>query len=219
MPVTLEQKEQGIATLAKMIALLGLRAEVRDASHDDMTVLSVHTDTPGRLIGRKGQYLESLELVLNRIVKKKAEDYPGITIDIDGYQKRSGSPHEAREHESREREPRNRGPERSPRGRGPSMDRDEGLSPEVERMALDAAKEVRLWGEPKAIGPFPAAVQRAIHAVLRSVPEVQAESGSDEGNNMKKVIIRLVTPGKPGAAAGAAGQDTIANGGAGEAKP
>src|SRR5450756_2206609 len=105
MPVTPEQKEQAIAALAKMISLLGLRAEVRDASHDDLTVLSVHTETPGRLIGRKGQYLESLELLLNRIVKKKAEDFPGIAIDIDGYQKRSGSPHEARERESREHEP------------------------------------------------------------------------------------------------------------------
>ena len=244
MPVTQEQKEQAIATLAKMISLLGLRAEVRDASHDDLTVLSVQTDTPGRLIGRKGQYLESLELVLNRIIKKRAEDFPGIAIDIDGYQRGAGAAREPREHDGRERDGRDRGPrdrdrgprergprdgaprERGPRERGPrdysprerapqassgpgtaapapAADRDEAIAPELERMALDAAKEVRLWGAPKTLGPFAPGVRRAIHVVLRGVPQVEAESGPDEGSNMKKVIIRLATPGKPdGAGAG-----------------
>jgi len=234
MPVTQEQKERAIATLAKMISLLGLRAEVQDASHDDLTVLSVQTDTPGRLIGRKGQYLESLELVLNRIIKKKAEDFPGIVIDIDGYQRGAGAEREPREREarergSRERGPRERGPrergprergprdseprERGPRARGPrdggpgesaaAGDREETIAPELERMVLDAAKEVRLWGETKTLGPFAPGVRRAIHAVLRGVPQVEAESGPEQGENMKKVIIRLATPGKPDGAGGA----------------
>jgi spoIIIJ-associated protein len=166
-----------------MIALLGQSAQVRETATDNGWVLSVQTEKPGRLIGRKGQYLESLELVLNRIVHRATGEYADVIIDIDGYQR----------------------PERAPRA-ARQKGGDEPVPAELERLALDAAKEVRLWGEPKTLGPLTAHERRAIHAVLRKVPEVESVSGPDEGGNRKKVTIR------PRPAAGAAARPPAATG-------
>lgn len=178
MTLTPEQRSAAAATLVKLITLLGQQAEVRESPAADGLVLRVKTEKPGRLIGRKGLYLESLELVLNRIVQKATGEFAGVSIDIDGYQRR--------EHGS------------CPL---PSGD-DEAVSPELERLALDAARDVRRSGEPRTLGPLTGRERRGIHTVLRQAPEVESESGPDEGDNRKKVTIRLrAAAGTAGAAA------------------
>ncbi len=57
-------------TLEKMLELLGVQAEVSLPENADDNRLFLKVDDAGRLIGKKGQTLEALELVLNRILKK-----------------------------------------------------------------------------------------------------------------------------------------------------
>jgi predicted RNA-binding protein YlqC (UPF0109 family) len=253
MGLSQEKRVQAVETLGRMLELLGIQAEITDASHDDVAVLNVKTDHPGRLIGRKGVYLQSLELLLNRMVQKRGEDFTPIHIDVDGGKNDSRDP-EARERSERiraeraqgggrgPRPPREQGPgeegevrdegrgerrndrgergdrfERGGRGdrpergdrfdRGPRPPRESGSAPaagpSLDRVVRDAAKEVRLWGEPKTLGPFTSGERREIHAILKDVAGVFEESGPDLGDNRKTITIR---PGeRPSTAAGAEG--------------
>ena len=61
----------------------------------------------------------------------------------------------------------------------------------MSRMALDTAKEVKRWGDPKTIGPFNAGERRAIHLAIKDITGIVAESGPDLGGNRKKVTIQV----------------------------
>ena len=89
MEITKEQKQEAILDLAKMIELLGLSAEITETAGENGFEVSLKTSEPGRLIGRKGYYLESLELLLNRILRKKFQQVPWVAIDVDGYERKS----------------------------------------------------------------------------------------------------------------------------------
>ena len=235
MGLSTEKRQQAVETLGKMLEMLGIQGEITDASHDDVAVLNVKTDNPGRLIGRKGVYLQSLELLLNRMVQKRGEDFTPIHIDVDGGKNDSRDP-EARERSERIRAERARG-ERAPRPprdeepgreaggerredrRGPPPDRFErgprrersfeggapAATPDLAKIVKDAAKEVRLWGEPKTLGPFNSFERREIHTILAEIPGVFEESGADLGDNRKTITIKPGEKPAAGAHAGAEG--------------
>ncbi len=265
MLLSAEKRQEAVAALQKMISLLGLRAEIRDSSRGDTNVLSIQTEKPGRLIGRKGIYLSSMELLVNRIVQKssRSEDFDPIKIDIDGYARGgkdrpedgvdegaaaapvsaegvppavSERPAEERPAEDRrtdDRRPedrrggrseggrgrfegrgdRGRGRDRGPggperfesrgegrgrfEGRGERREsRDEGGDSrgamDVEKLAMDAAKEVKLWGQPKTLGPFASPQRKAIHEALKNIGGVEAVSGPDQGGNHKTMTIHII---------------------------
>ncbi|MBR4125618.1 MAG: KH domain-containing protein, partial [Victivallales bacterium] len=72
-----ERKELAKKNLDKMTEMLGYGATstVLPGEHDNFK-LSLASEDAGRIIGRKGQALEALELLLNRILKKNDEDTP-----------------------------------------------------------------------------------------------------------------------------------------------
>ena len=180
MALTKEQSELAVSTLQKMADLLGLPATAEDISSGDDAVLTLRTPEAGRLIGRKGQFLESLELLLNRLIHKAPNDFAYVVLDVDGY-RHDGNRHGDGRHG------------------GPGAERRE-ASPELERQALDMAKEVRRWGQAKTLGPLTPGQRRGVHMILRSVPGVETESGPDEGNGMKLLTIKSA-PGKTGSPA------------------
>jgi len=161
MEVTSDQKEHGMSSLSRMVELLGFAVEINEVEDEHGITLSLKTDEPGRLIGRKGHYLQSMELLLNRILRKKYGKFPWVALDVDGYQRQS-----------------------RPRRREASVDVER-----LERMATDAATEVKRWGQEKNIGPLNARERRVIHMTLRGDAEVVTESGQEEGQGMKRVII------------------------------
>ena len=167
MPLTNEQKEESSQRLAKMIELLGFAADISETEGERGFALNLKTADPGRLIGRKGHYLQSLELLLNRMLRKAHKQFPWVELDIDGYQRKTRR--------------------RSGTSASPEAER-------LHRMAVDTAKEVKRWGQPKKLGPFEARERRVIHMVLREDSEVESESAEDEGGGMKKVVIRLAAP-------------------------
>ena len=72
-------------TLGTMLDYLGLNAELKAEVNENNLALKIKSTEPGRIIGRKGQTLESLQLLLNRMMFKMDENTPHITLVIDGY--------------------------------------------------------------------------------------------------------------------------------------
>ena len=168
-------------TLGTMLDYLGLNAELKAEVTENNLALKIKSTEPGRIIGRKGQTLDSLQLLLNRIMFKGEEDCPRISIDIDGYA----------ENGSKSERPRRERGERAERGeRRQRRERRGGASEEqLIEQAKDAAKEVKKWGEPVTLPKMNAHDRRIIHITLENDPEIITESEGE--GNLKKVVVSL----------------------------
>jgi spoIIIJ-associated protein len=168
-------------TLGTMLDYLGLNAELKAEVNENNLALKIKSTEPGRIIGRKGQTLDSLQLLLNRIMFKGEEDCPRISIDIDGYA----------ENGSKSERPRRERGERAERGeRRQRRERRSGASEEqLIEQAKDAAKEVKKWGEPVTLPKMNAHDRRIIHITLESDPELMTASEGEGA--LKKVVVSL----------------------------
>ncbi len=177
-----EYKDQIIRMLATMFDYLALSGEFKVEEKGTKIGVRISSEDAGRVIGRKGQTLDSLQLLVNRMLFKSDENAPLVTLDIDGYA--DGD---------RERRSSRRGNgsgegeyTRRPR-RGESAPRSN--IAQLELQAQDAAKEVKRWGEPVKLPEMNAHDRRIIHITLKDDPEVVTESIGDGA--MKKVMISL----------------------------
>ena len=204
LPVTPEMLDDARNKLAMMLDYLGLDAEVRSESGNNKINLIVSSSDAGRIIGRKGQSLENLQFLLNRMMQKNDVNYPKVYIDIDGYSsgtKRAandrGDRLERGEKNDRRNNRRDRGEGRGDRrnndrkgGRrergGDGFDMHE---EELRMLALDSAKEVRRWGDPKTLRPMNAHDRRIIHVTLEKEADITTDSVGEEPN--KSVVISL----------------------------
>ena len=167
-----ERKDLAKKTLDEMTALLelGATSTIMPGEHDNFK-LSIASEDAGRIIGRKGQSLEALELLLNRILKKNDEDAPWVPVEVDGYSTgHTGAPPE----------------------RHGILDDD--TIRMLESMAKDTAKEVKHWQKPKRLGPYLPAERRVIHTALKSDAAVTTESipAPEAGARMKYIEVKLV---------------------------
>lgn len=160
-----EQQEKALKTLGTMLDYLGLEASIKPEPKGTKLMLNVSSDEAGRIIGRKGAALESLQLLINRMMQKGDQDFPQIIIDVDGYS----------------RKPSDRG------GRRRGGDR--ATKEQLTQQALDAAKEVKRWGEPISLPPMNAHDRRLIHITLREDQEIETESHGE--GRLKKVVIKI----------------------------
>jgi spoIIIJ-associated protein len=186
-----ETLERAPKTLGTMLDYLGLDASVKSEERNGNVSLTVFSEDAGRIIGRKGLALQSLQLLLNRIIAKGNRDCPRIFIDVDGYKKperrprrddkRNDAPRDDRRDDRRE----DRGGERR---RESAPDNEEQLT----KKAIDAAKEVKRWGESVTIPPMNAHDRRIIHLTLDEDSEISTESVS-QGNDerLKSIIVSL----------------------------
>ena len=173
-------------TLGTMLDYLGLNAELKAEVTENNLALKIKSTEPGRIIGRKGQTLDSLQLLLNRIMFKGEEDCPRISIDIDGYSENgSKSERPRRERNDRERSERR---QRRERRSGASEE-------QLIEQAKDAAKEVKKWGEPVTLPKMNAHDRRIIHITLENDPEVITESEGE--GSLKKVVVALRKEAEP----------------------
>jgi spoIIIJ-associated protein len=74
--------------LQKMLDTLGIQTKVEPYTMDGAPLLHIATADPGRLIGRGGQTLNSLQFLLNRIVQRHNPDAPRIIVDCERYRER-----------------------------------------------------------------------------------------------------------------------------------
>ncbi len=110
-PISQEMLDKASKTLATMLDYLGLEASVKVEGRNTKINLLVSSDDAGRIIGRKGQSLESLQLLVNRMAQKADPDFPKVYIDIDGYSSKRGD-----DRGSRRRGPRRDGERGDDRG-------------------------------------------------------------------------------------------------------
>lgn len=181
------QKAKVIKTLNTMFDYLGLTATLRVEDKGAKIAVKLTSDDAGRIIGRKGQTLESLQLILNRIMFKEDENCPHVMLDIDGYARGERAERfDAEGEESGERRPPR---ERRERYGGRREESSHATAEQLEQQALDAAKEVKRWGEPMMLPAMNARDRRIIHVTLQNDPEI--ETASEGEGAFKKVVISL----------------------------
>ena len=67
---------------------MGLKTEVEGFFKEGNLYLEIKGDQGGILIGKYGRTLESLQMLINRMVNKKMKNSMRVVIDIDDYRKR-----------------------------------------------------------------------------------------------------------------------------------
>lgn len=180
-----QQKEQLIRTLATMFDYLGLNGTFRVEMRDERISVKIASEDAGRVIGRKGQTLESLQLLANRIMFKTDNEFPHVMLDIDGYA--NGDREPRAEGEEGSPRPQRDSRRRSKRGDGDNFSRSS--REQLEQQAKDAAKEVKRWGEPVKLPEMNAHDRRIIHLTLQDDPEITTESEGE--GSVKKVVVSL----------------------------
>ena len=189
----LEVKQEMLDETAKrlgvMLDFLCLDATVRSEKRNSRIHLVVTSSDAGRIIGRKGQSLESLQLLLNRMMQKDDVNYPKINIDIDGYPAKDGGESKPRRAAKGDREDRPQRKDRKDRRGGRSFDGDGGKEETLRLRALDTAKEVRRWGESVTLPPMNSHDRRIIHITLENEPDLATESIGEGA--MKSVVVSL----------------------------
>jgi len=190
-----ETMERASKTLGTMLDYLGIEASVKATVGESAITLTVFSEDAGRIIGRKGASLQSLQLLLNRVISKGDRESPRIMIDVDGYQRPGrGAPRGDRPSRGGDRSDGGR----PPRGGGRQGGGERGpMTPDKEEQlkvrALDAAKEVKRWGDPVTLPPMNGAERRIVHLAIEEDGEVTTESlePEREGGRLKSVRVVL----------------------------
>jgi spoIIIJ-associated protein len=186
-----EKISKAITTLATMLDYLGLNAELKAEEKNGRIIVKASSDDAGRIIGRKGQTLESLQFLINRMMFKMDYEFPKIYIDVDGYSK-DGRGERSNESERRRDESPYRPREKFSRHEDDSSSHrnDEGRDAILAQQALDAAKEVKRWGEPVSLPPMNSHERRIIHTTLDGDKAITTESHETDNPSLKKVVIK-----------------------------
>lgn len=159
-----------------IIDKLGIPADITVQEKKGKLSLDIKTPEPGRLIGRKGRSLWYLEYLLNRLVGHEFEDAPSVVIDVDGYRQSDGEEPAENQEQS---------PAEETKGRPAKKNK-------LQQFAVDAAKEVKRWGEPKTIGPYDPDDCQAVVDILEKEDGIVIESQEDSAGDKprKKITIR-----------------------------
>ncbi|MCK5099718.1 MAG: KH domain-containing protein, partial [Desulfobacteraceae bacterium] len=83
--VTQESIDLGTEAIQKMINLITDDAKVSFEADRDRLLLKVSGGNSGILIGRKGQTLEAMQFLADKIVNRKSDARVRVKVDIEGY--------------------------------------------------------------------------------------------------------------------------------------
>ena len=83
--VSEEAMELGRKTLQKMVNLMTEDAKVVAESDQDRLLLKVEGGNTGVLIGRRGQTLEAMQFLTDKIINRFSESRVRLKVDIEGY--------------------------------------------------------------------------------------------------------------------------------------
>jgi len=185
-----ERIKKASTTMATMLDYLGLEADVKGEERNGRIVLLTSSSDAGRIIGKKGQSLQSLELLLNRMATKNDIECPWISIDIDGYSKGNNGRDFKGDPKRRGKPPVARREDRSSAER-PNNKSSEN-SENIQLQTLDASKEVKRWGESITLPPMNSHDRRIVHMTLKDDTEIKTESIPVNGSDrLKTVVISL----------------------------
>ena len=87
-PLSRETGENACQILSETLRLMGVEAPVSLDVHGPEAVINLEDTVDGLLIGRKGQTLDALEYLLNRMVARGEEEEAHLILDAEGYRER-----------------------------------------------------------------------------------------------------------------------------------
>ena len=87
-PVSKETGENACQILLETLRLMGMEAPVSLNVQGTEAVINLEDTVDGLLIGRKGQTLDALEYLLNRMVAREEEEEAHLILDAEGYRER-----------------------------------------------------------------------------------------------------------------------------------
>ncbi len=83
-----ELVERASRLLQEILTQMGMQTDVSSTVHDSEVVLNFEDVTDGLLIGRKGQTLDALEYLVNRIIARNDDNETHLLLDAAGYRDR-----------------------------------------------------------------------------------------------------------------------------------
>jgi spoIIIJ-associated protein len=83
--VTEESINLGTEALQKMADLITDDASISHKTKDDRLTLSIEGGNAGILIGRKGQTLDAMQFLTDKIINRKSDARVRVRVDIEGY--------------------------------------------------------------------------------------------------------------------------------------
>jgi spoIIIJ-associated protein len=73
-------------TLETLLGLLGFFCEIEETRNEAGAVLlQVHTAEKDRLLGRRGEVLDDIQSLLNRMLQAKSKGAPKVQVDVEHY--------------------------------------------------------------------------------------------------------------------------------------
>ena len=87
-PVSRETGEKACRALTETLRLMGMEVPVSLNVQGAEAVINIEDTVGGLLIGRKGQTLDALEYLLNRMVARGDEEEAHLVLDAEGYRER-----------------------------------------------------------------------------------------------------------------------------------
>ena len=83
--VTQESVDLGIEALQKMVDLITDDATIEAVTDQDRLTLQITGGNAGILIGRKGQTLDAMQFLVDKIINRQSEARVRVKVDIEGY--------------------------------------------------------------------------------------------------------------------------------------
>lgn len=80
--------EDARAVLSRILELMGVDGTVKVTEEAERVVLDVAGSETGLVIGKKGQTLDALQFVMNKIINRDREGRKPIVVDAEGYRVR-----------------------------------------------------------------------------------------------------------------------------------
>jgi spoIIIJ-associated protein len=71
-----------------LLELMGLDAEVSSVTDDDPVEVAIEGADAALVVGRKGQTLDALQYIVNRVATRRVGDHPLVVVNADGYRER-----------------------------------------------------------------------------------------------------------------------------------
>lgn len=87
-PMSLEAKVSEI--LENILSLLSLEGSFEVTEQEDLVSASIETEDAGRLIGKQGENLSALQLIVNQILSKQMSsdlEFKKVVIDVENWKK------------------------------------------------------------------------------------------------------------------------------------
>ncbi len=86
----IESVETAKELTIEILRRMGVEAEVEGHFEEETVVIEIRGDREGILIGKHGRTLDSLQVLISRMVNKRFQSPVKVAVDVDFYRKRRG---------------------------------------------------------------------------------------------------------------------------------